>query len=204
MPYKFKFDLSRVSQTFFRGIAKDVREKEIHKRAGRNVRRLVERLKVRELTGLNVSDAATLVEDFVDVYARNLLEREEFRKTKKRTLLLPHCARKYMDGRCQAWFDSTVPSYYCAHCSSDCLINRASTLGEEKGYDVHVLPGGSCIPEILKKRSYDGVVGVACTQELKEGGEYLKRKKVPGQVVFLVKNGCANTRFNIESLESVL
>ena len=109
-----------------------------------------------------------------------------------------------MDNRCQARFDPTVPSYYCARCSPDCLINRATTLGEEKGYDVYVLPGGSCVPGILKENSYDGVVGVACTQELKEGGAYLKKMNLPGQMAFLIKNGCSNTRFSLESLEKVL
>ncbi|GAG00117.1 unnamed protein product, partial [marine sediment metagenome] len=98
MAYKFKFDLSRVSKTFFKGIAKDAHERGVHKRAGKNVRYLANKLRVGELTGLNVADAATLVEDLVDVQARNLADEEKFRKTKNRTLLLPHCTRKYMDG----------------------------------------------------------------------------------------------------------
>jgi hypothetical protein len=204
MPYKFNFDLSRVSKSFFETLAKDAEERGVHRRAGRNLRYLCEKLKINKLTGLDISDALTLAEDLAGIYARNLAERKEFCKTKKRALFLPHCSRKYMDSRCRARFDPTVPSYYCAHCSPDCLINRATTLGEEKGYNVYVLPGGSCVPEILEKNSYEGVIGVACTQELREGGEYLKKKNLPGQSVFLVKNGCSNTRFNIESLEKIL
>ncbi len=168
------------------------------------MRYLAEKLKICELTGMDISDASMLLEDLVDVYVRNLLDKEKFLKTKKRALFLPHCSRKYMDNRCQARFDPEIPSYYCAHCSSDCLINKATALGKEGGYDVYVLPGGTCIPQILKKNPYEGVVGVACSQELKEGGEPLKNKNIPGQAVFLVKNGCANTEFNLKSLEEIL
>ncbi len=204
MPYGFNFDVSRLSKSFFRGLATAAYEKNIHRRVGRNVRYLAEKLKICELTGMDISDASMLLEDFVDVYVRNLLDKEKFLKTKKRALFLPHCSRKYMDNRCQARFDPKIPSYYCAHCSSDCLINKATALGKERGYDVYVLPGGTCIPQILKKNPYEGVVGVACSQELKEGGEPLKNKNIPGQAVFLVKNGCANTEFNLKSLDEIL
>jgi len=204
MPYKFSFDLSRVPQSFFRGLVKAAYEKNMHKRIGGGVRQLAEKLKIRELTGLDISDASMLVEDLVDIQIRNLLYREKFLKTRKRALFLPHCSRKYMDNRCQARFDPKIPSYYCAHCSSDCLINKATVLGKERGYDVYVLPGGTCIPQILKKNPYEGVVGVACSQELKEGGEFLKNKNLPGQAVFLIKNGCANTEFNLKSFKEIL
>jgi len=204
MPYGFNFDVSRLSKSFFRGLTTAAYEKNMHRRVGRNVRYLAEKLKICELTGMDISDASMLLEDLVDVYVRNLLDKEKFLKTKKRALFLPHCSRKYMDNRCQARFDPKIPSYYCAHCSSDCLINKATALGKERGYDVYVLPGGTCIPQILKKNPYVGVVGVACSQELKEGGEPLKNKNIPGQAVFLVKNGCANTEFNLKSLEEIL
>ena len=165
---------------------------------------MAEKLKIRELTGLNISDASMLVEDLVDIQIRNLLDREKFLKTRKRALFLPHCSRKYMDSRCRAHFDPKVPSYYCAHCSPGCLINKATTLGKGKGYDVYVLPGGTCIHQILGKNLHDGVVGVACSQELRKGGEPIGNKNIPGQAVFLIKNGCANTKFDLKSLEKIL
>jgi len=204
MPYKFSFDLSRVPQSFFRGLVKAAYEKNMYKRIWMGVRQLAEKLKIRELTGLNISDASMLFEDLVDIQIRNLLDREKFLKTRKRVLFLPHCSRKYMDGRCRAHFDPKVPSYHCAHCSPDCLINKAIAMGKERGHDVYVLPGGTCIHKILEKNSYDGVVGVGCSQELKEGGELLENNNIPGQAVFLIKNGCANTKFNLKSLEEIL
>jgi hypothetical protein len=132
------------------------------------------------------------------------LEREKFKQTKRRVLFLPHCSRKYLDNRCHATFDPALPSYVCAHCSPDCLINAAVSLAEEKGYDVYVLPGGSCIPKILKMKGYEGAVGVACGEETKLSGDLLKGMGIAGQAVPLIKNGCANTAFNLETLTKTL
>jgi len=133
-----------------------------------------------------------------------MCDREKFLKTKKRVLLLPHCSRKYMDSRCKAIFNPQIPSYQCQHCSEDCLINQATKLGEEKGYDVYVLPGGSCITKILQSHKYDAVVGVACGEEIKLGMKLLQKLNIPGQAVPLIKNGCANTKFYINTLEKIL
>lgn len=160
----------------------------------------MEKFRVQQATGLDLSDAVLLLEDLIDIQARNFLERERFVRTKRRALFLPHCSRKYMDNRCKAVFDPDIPSYICAHCSPDCLINKATTFAERKGYDVYILPGGSCVPEILKERHYEGVVGVACGEEIKLGGEILESLEIAAQAVPLIKNGCANTVFNLETL----
>ena len=169
-----------------------------------NIDSLAEKFMVADITGLDVSDALQLVEDLVEVYISNVSERENFEKTRHRALFLPHCSRKYMDVRCRAIFDPVVPSYKCQHCSGDCLLNQATKIGENKGYDTYILPGGSCVGEILKKNKYDGVVGVACSNELKLGGDVQKRLGIAGQAVPLIKNGCANTCFNLQSLENTL
>jgi len=204
MPYGFSFDLSEISKSFFKELARVASERKLHKRFGDRARHLAERFKLTELTGLDVPDALQLVEDLVDVYVQNAVERERFEKTQGRALFLPHCSRKHMDSRCKASFNPQIPSYRCGHCSPDCLVNRATRMGEEKGYDVYILPGGSCIPEIVKKYQYQGCVGVACGQELKLGGEFLKKTGLAGQAIPLTKNGCANTNFNIKALEKTL
>jgi len=204
MPYKFSFDLSSISKSFFKELARVAAERKLHKRLGMKARHLSDKFKLTEITGLNVPDALQLVEDLVDLHVQNVSEQERFKKTKKRALFLPHCARKYMDNRCKASFNSKLPSYKCGHCSEDCLVNKATNLGEQKGYDVYVLPGGSCILDILKRNRYEGVVGVACSQEVKLGGEGLKQMGLAGQAVPLIKNGCANTSFSLQSLEKTL
>ncbi|MEM2970940.1 MAG: DUF116 domain-containing protein [Candidatus Bathyarchaeia archaeon] len=204
MPYKFTFDLSKIPRFFFTEIAKVGLQKGLHKKVGGTIQEMIKKFKIQEATGLNLADAVLLLEDLVDMQARNLLEREKFLKTKKRALFLPHCSRKYMDNRCKATFDPNIPSYICAHCSPDCLINKAVQLAEEKGYDVYVLPGSSCVSKILKDGRYDGVVGVACGEEIRLSGEILKEVGLTGQAVPLIKNGCANTLFNIETLAKTL
>ncbi len=204
MPYKFTFDLSKIPRFFFKEIAMVSYQKDMHKKVGRTLHEIIRRFRIQEATGLNLSDVVLILEDFVEIQGRNFLEKDRFIKTRERALFLPHCSRKYMDSRCRAVFDPSIPSYICAHCSSDCLINKAVSFAEGKGYDVYILPGGSCIPRILKAKHYEGVVGVSCGEELKQGGELLRSMRIAGQAIPLVKNGCANTSFNLETLYSIL
>lgn len=204
MPYKFTFDLSKIPRFFFKELTKVSYEKRMHRKFGTALQDIIRKFKIQEATGLNLSDAVQLLEDLVEMEARNLLEREKFRKTGKRAIFLPHCSRKYMDSRCKAKFEPDIPSYVCVHCSPDCLINKAASLAEKKGYDVYILPGGSCVSKILKLKRYEGVIGVACGEELKLAGEALAHMSVSGQAVPLLKNGCANTFFNIETLQEIL
>jgi len=204
MPYKFTFDLTRISRFFFKEVARVSYEKKMHEKVGETLKDIVKKFRIEELTGLNLTDAIQLLEDLVDIETRNFLEREKFKETKKRALFLPHCSRKFMDNRCNALFNHEMPTYVCAHCSPDCLINRAVSIAERKGYDVYILPGGSCISRILKMKKYDGVVGVACGEELKIAGKVLEQMNIAGQAVPLLRNGCANTFFNLETLLRIL
>jgi hypothetical protein len=204
MPYKFTFDISRTPHHFFTEIALASYSKGVHKVFLHTLQDIIKKFRIQEATGLNLQDTLVLIQDLIDIQAVNLIERGNFLKTKKRALFLPHCSRKYMDGRCKAVFDSNIPSYVCAHCSPDCDVNKADRLAKEKGYDVFVLPGGSCVPKILKTRKYQGIVGVACGEEAKLSMGLLKSMNVTGQSVPLLKNGCANTVFNIETLTKTL
>jgi hypothetical protein len=204
MPYKFTFDLSKVPRFFFTEIALISYQKGMHKSFLKTLNELILKFKIQEATGLNLSDAVALLQDLIDLQAINMMERGKFLQTKRRALFLPHCSRKFMDNRCQATFNPDVPSYTCAHCSPDCLVNKADHLAKKKGYDVYLLPGGSCIPKILKTSEYEGIVGVACGEEMKIMGPLLNGMDVAGQAIPLIKNGCANTIFNMETLVKVL
>ncbi len=204
MPYRFTFDLSRIPRFFFTEIAKAGYQKGMHKTLGKTVQDIIKKCRVQEATGLDLSDAVTLLQDLIDLNAKNLVERESFSKTKKRVLFLPHCSRKYLDNRCQASFDPKTPTFVCAHCSEDCLINKATSLAKKNNCDTYVVPGGSCIPKILKAKGYEGVVGVACGEEARLSRELLGKMGITGQVVPLIKNGCANTVFNMDSLNYIL
>jgi uncharacterized protein len=204
MPYKFTFDISKTPHHFFTEIALASYQRGVHKVFLNTLKDIIRKFKIQEATGLNVQDAVVLIQDLIDIQAANLMERNKFLQTKKRALFLPHCSRKYMDGRCKAIFDTNIPSYVCAHCSTDCDVNKADRVAKEKGYDVYVLPGGSCVPKILKAHKYEGIVGVACGEEVKMSLDLLSSMKVTGQSVPLLKNGCANTVFNLETLTKTL
>ncbi|TRO54414.1 DUF116 domain-containing protein, partial [Candidatus Bathyarchaeota archaeon] len=156
MPYQFTFDLSKVPLFFFSEIARISYQKGMHKTLLNTLKDIIKKFRIQEATGLNLSDAIVLLQDFIDLQAVNLIERRKFMKSQKRALLLPHCSRKYMDSRCKAFFDASIPSYTCAHCSKDCLVNKADQVAKKKGYDVYVVPGGSCILKILKENPYGG------------------------------------------------
>jgi hypothetical protein len=204
MPYEFNFDLSSIPRSFFRELARISEERQLHKKLGSRARKLAATFKLSEATGLDVQNILLIIEDLVDVQIQNGMQRESFVETERRALFLPHCSRKYMDGSCRATFDASVPTYRCAHCSGDCLVNMATKLGEERGYHVFVVPGGSCIPGIIKKSGFEGIVGVACGQELMPAYEMTRRVGLPAQAVPLIKNGCANTVFSYHVLEATL
>lgn len=204
MSYSFNFNLTKVSRALFTDIAKFSGKKKIHNKLGGGARYLVEKFRLYEITGLPVSDTITVVQDMIDVHIKNISGRDNFLKTKKRALLLPHCSRKYMDSRCKATFNKKISTYNCMHCSPDCRINRATRLGEKKGYDVYVLPGGSCIKNILHSKCYEGVVGVACCEEIKIGQDSMTAKGIASQAVPLLKNGCSATSFSMKTLNSIL
>ncbi len=204
MPYGFLYDLSAIPRSLFKQVVEIAYEKQLYKLVSKQAKSLVKTFKVDEITGLNFTDAISLVEDLIEVQATNILQKDGFKKAQRKVLLLPHCTRKYMDKNCKAEFNPEIPTYNCQKCSPDCLINKANALGKTKGYDVYVIPGGSCMEKILRKGKYEAAVGVACGMELKLGLQVIKKLGIPGQGLFLTKNGCANTSFNLENLEKIL
>jgi len=203
LPYDFLYDLSKLPRSFFKELVRVAYNSGLHRKAGTVAKNLVSMFKIEKITGLNINNAISLIEDLIDIESANLIFRDDFKNGKRKVLLLPHCARKYMDSRCKASFDPSIPSYFCNKCSENCLINKASQIGLKLGYDVYVIPGGSCVEKILR-RGYDAVVGVACGMELKLGLQIIRKLGIPGQGLFLLKNGCANTKFDIEQLKKIL
>jgi len=204
MPYKFTFDLSNVPRFFFTELATVSYQTDMHTAVLKTLVDIIKKFKIEEATGLNINEAIALLHDLLDMQAANMADRDKFLESKKRALFLPHCAREYLDSRCKAVFDADIPSYICAHCSEKCLVNQANKIAKEKGYDVFVLPGGSCIPKILNNTQYKGAVGVACGEEAKMLRPLLSNRDIAVQSIPLIKNGCANTVFNIETLMKIL
>ncbi len=204
MAYKFTFDFTKISQSFFRDIAKTSENTNLHRKISQGVLSLIDKFKIHEMTGLDVQNIVEVVTDLVDIQIKNVTQRPEFDKGEKRALFLPQCLRENTHGLCKATFKPEIPSHFCNSCSSNCLVNQASFMGKQKGYDVYILDGGSCIARIIENNSYDAIVGVACPPELKMASSYMEELKIPSQGVPLTKNGCVFTKFNIESLQRIL
>ena len=204
MSYNFTFDLSKLSQALFKEIAEFSEKGKIAEKIGDASRTLVKKFNVDKITGLPVCDSITVVEDLIEANIRNSIHKTSFLKTNKRALFLPHCCRKFMDSRCKATFDSENASYLCTHCSKDCQVNKATELAKKEKYDIYVVPGSSCVKKIFRKYSYDGVVGVACTEEIALATKIFKKSGIAVQNIPLIKNGCAETQFNFKTLQEIV
>jgi uncharacterized protein len=204
MSYSFTFDLSKLSQALFKDIAKITEKDKLNEKLANMARNLVTKFHVDKHTGLPINVSITIIEDLIHVNMKNSLTREYFLQTNKRALFLPHCCRKYMDSRCKASFEPSTSSYQCNHCSEDCQVHRSTLLAKERNYDIYVLPGASCVRKIFQKEKYEGVVGVACTEELKIAIDMLEQQNIPSQGIPLIKNGCSDTCFTFETLEHAL
>lgn len=204
MSYNFSFDLSKISKALFKDIAEFTEKGKLSHKIGEMARNLVTKFNVNKITGLPVGDSITVIEDIININIKNSIDRDLFLETNKRALFLPHCCRKYMDSNCKASFDVSTSTYKCNHCSDDCLISQASKLAEKENYDVYVLPGASCVRKIIGKTGYEGIVGVACTEELKLAMDMLKEFDIPAQGIPLLKNGCSGTLFNFETLKEII
>jgi hypothetical protein len=204
MPYSFLYDLSKIPVAVFKRAVRIAYKTQIHRSISEQVKDVIEKFNVEKLTGLNLTDAVLLLTDYIDVEIANMLNREKFRNANRKALFLPHCSRAHMDAECKAEFNHETPNYICKSCTPNCLINKASQIARKKGYDVYVVPGGSCIEKIIRQGGYEAVVGVACGMELRMAKQVVERLKIPAQGLFLTRNGCSNTTFNIQALEKIL
>jgi hypothetical protein len=204
LSYNFTFDLSKLSQSLFKEISEFSDQRKITEKIGERARYLVKKFKVDKITGLPMRDSITVIEDLLEANLKNSRYKETFLKTNNRVLFLPHCCRKYMDSRCKALFDSENATYICMHCSEDCQVHKASVLAKKEKYDVYIIPGSSCVKKIFQKKKYEGVVGVACTEEISLATKILEKAQISSQNIPLIKNGCSATQFNFLTLQKII
>ena len=204
MSYSFDYNMGKLPREFFREVAKVVSKRDIHRKLGSTSKIIVKKFMVDKLLGIQVEDAISVVEDLIEVNLNSAIRADEFKTKKEKVLLLPHCCRKYMDSRCKAKFDTEVSSYICSHCSENCLANKATKLGESRGYKTFILPGGSCIRKILEKVDCKAVFAVACPEEVNMCVELVESKGKICIGIPLTKNGCSNTKFSLRTLKKNL
>ena len=204
MAYKFTFDISKLPVELFEETEKYSQIEGIHERLDEISTKLVKKYQIDKLTDLSFSESIILIQDVIRIQIKNRLLRKYFIKSRKRAVFLPHCCRKYMDSNCKAEFKPETSTYICKHCSKDCMVSQATKFAKKENYDVFVLPGGSCVGKIFEKYAYDGIIGVACTDELKLGTECLMELKIPALGIPLTKNGCSGTKFNLQTFKKIV
>lgn len=125
----------------------------------------------------------------------NRLWRKSFQETEKQLLVLPGCLRS--DPKACLGKEWTL-GFKCNHCSRKCQVKELSELGEIFGFHVSFVKHQSSL--VSHVQSLDklvgqcrmGILGVACTLSLLEGGFMLEAHKVPGQCIPLDFCGCTS------------
>ena len=148
---------------------------------------------------LGLSDALI---QFAHIELRNAVFEPDFKKIpfKDRALFLPHCSRNAPV--CKATSDEE--GYHCKHCES-CDLDKAVKLAKKLGYtQIFIVPGGSMVKKILEKNKPKAAIGVSCFHEAIMAFELSKQVNIIPQSVLLLKDGCKDTRINLNLLEQKL
>jgi len=115
--------------------------------------------------------------------------REDFEKRPLKVVLLPTCMSA-MGVNCKAV--SGEMGMLCKGCSSSCIVNNLTRMGEEKGFQVIMAAHGSSVMKDPSLMENIGVVGVACVLNLLSGGWKARRMGIPAQCILLDFCGCRN------------
>ena len=102
-----------------------------------------------------------------------------------------------------------VKLLFLPHCLRKGVLNEIKKYGEEKGYEVYVVGGGSKIKKIIEGTGHniDRIVGVACEDEIALAKEYFDKRSFDIKKVFSVslsEDGCKNTSVDLEKVLEVL
>ncbi|MCK4550883.1 MAG: DUF116 domain-containing protein [Candidatus Aenigmarchaeota archaeon] len=125
---------------------------------------------------------------------KNKAHYKKFARTKKRVVFAPHCMRHI---KCPA--SSTKYGIRCTECGL-CPFAEIKKKCKQKGYDLYILPGSAAIKHILKEKSYDGALLVACSYELNKVMRFLAGRGIETYGVALTKDGCFNTKVNVSDV----
>ena len=141
--------------------------------------------------------------------------RKDFIATNKKVLVLPICMTSPSNLNCQS--EVLGKRFVCKNCSSKCMVNQLTRLGEKEAFGVMVIPHQSSIPAYSREGFlFDGEntggIGVACVTNLISGGWLLKDMGVPAQCVLLDFSGCKShwhdegisTCINLNKLRDIL
>lgn len=135
-----------------------------------------------------------LLIDEIGIDLRNRVNRQEFKKLNATDVImvLPHCLRSL---NCPAVLgESGIECVCCGQCS----ISSIKKICDDKRLDVYIVPGSTFIKNVVRKRPFKGVIGVACPVDLNSAMTSLE-SFVP-QGVYLLKDGCINTLVDVDEV----
>ncbi|MEA1944122.1 MAG: DUF116 domain-containing protein [Euryarchaeota archaeon] len=137
-------------------------------------------------------------EELVDeilIELRNAMMLERFKHVKeRRAVILPQCMRH---PECKARCDPII-GYECKRCGR-CDIGRIVEAADKYHFKVFVVPGDSFVTKILQTYRPHACLGVACHAELTESMQAVS-KIVPVQGVCLLRDGCYDTRVDVDEV----
>lgn len=139
--------------------------------------------------------------DYTAVVVNNEMWRPIVRRLpfQKRLLLLPQCLKH--SESCPATFDEY--GLLCRHCGR-CVIDSLSRQAEDLGYAVLIAEGSPVVMALIRTGQVEGIIGVSCLSVLERVFPYMEAGAVPGIAVPLLKDGCKDTRFDIDWITEVL
>ena len=162
-----------------------------------------------------ISCMRTRLEYHLNMVGAELLNRafrEDYQKTKTKSVLVPGCMRRLSANECKAV--RVKVGLVCNSCLPGCNVNKLQEMGKKNNFDVFIIPHASDLSLWSPKAGMEshGVIASACVTTLVEGGWELKRYDVPAQCVLLDYCGCKKhwhclglpTEFNIRELRRIL
>jgi hypothetical protein len=123
---------------------------------------------------------------------QNSMNKKSFERVPagKRAVFLPQCLRS---SRCPG--NLTPEGIWCQGCGL-CTTGEAIRELLGMGYRVFIVPGSSFIKRMVKKYRPEGIIGVGCILEVKEGLDLCDKLGIPGMGVVTLKDGCVETCVN--------
>lgn len=112
----------------------------------------------------------------------------------KRVVFLPHCLRS---SNCPARL--TPDGIKCLGCGK-CQLGKIVPVLEGAGYATFIIPGSTFIKRMVKKYNPEGMIGVGCLIEVKEGLEMGRKISITTMGVINTTDGCLETTMDTETL----
>jgi len=127
---------------------------------------------------------------------RNSLYRQAYCEVPfdKRAVFMPQCLRS---PQCPAKLGGE--GIQCAGCGG-CGLGPIKEECERLGSKFFIVPGSSFVRRMIKKYKPQAILGVGCSMEVKEGTAMVASLGMPVQSVTLIRDGCVDTRADVEEL----